>query len=597
MAQNPLPYTYYSCPCVNTSAPVPILAANRKHSREQPPTDTTEFDNEEQTFDSRSPRANLSLVPLEHLLWCTECHQMRCARCVLEEVQCWYCPACLFEVPSSTVRSEGNRCTRSCYNCPICTSPLTINPMEDPRQEDKPEHATGPFIMMCPWCNWSSLDLGIKLEKGTNVTAQLAKIRNGRKAGKIQDAEVTSPTQEQPLSPLAIQHSSIDDAEAEATSPRPDMLSTDHDELFTRLRNFYQQQIVESSEASMFGPSFSSTDGFSSPSAISRLLNIYTGKKTKRTKPVPMREALSPSEGLHIHSPADDTDSLTCLSTTPWPDTTTTAQRALQPGDHAPPFTSDLWPIATLLRTKRSKRCRACRTLLARPEARMNYRWRIRTLALNHMPKLTLLPLATTTTSSGGMPTLGPDLGTPAHIAQRASLSAPLRTGQTHTYLLTTANPLEDVLSVTLATPPTTPGRVGTRVTILCPQFSVGKNSDVWDEALGAQPAAASKRRSGMPSGMPTVGEDGAQARVAEAGKVWASGRNWTSVVVEVVPGMLPEDASEEEADLEIAVFVRIEYETDAAGEEKAVAATAKEKREEAFWCVLGVGTIQSTFA
>jgi Dynactin p62 family len=109
MAQ-PFPYTYYACPCVNTAAPLPILTAhqNRKASREAPPINIDSSD-EEDTFDSRSPRANFSLFPLEYLLWCTECHQMRCARCMADEVVCWYCPTCLFEVPSSTVRSEGNR--------------------------------------------------------------------------------------------------------------------------------------------------------------------------------------------------------------------------------------------------------------------------------------------------------------------------------------------------------------------------------------------------------------------------------------------------------------------------------------------------------
>jgi Dynactin p62 family len=104
------PYTFYACPCVNTSAPLPILTAhqNRKTSREPLPADLENSD-EEDTFDPRSPRSNFSLFPLETLLWCTECHQMRCARCMVEEVVCWYCPSCLFEVPSSTLRSEGNR--------------------------------------------------------------------------------------------------------------------------------------------------------------------------------------------------------------------------------------------------------------------------------------------------------------------------------------------------------------------------------------------------------------------------------------------------------------------------------------------------------
>jgi len=136
----------------------------------------------------------------------------------------------------------------------------------------------------------------------------------------------------------------------------------------------------------------------------------------------------------------------------------------------------------------------------------------------------------------------------------------------------------------------------------------VGANSDVWDEAL-ASGGGASKRGGGGSEG--SNGEAAAAAAaggggggtgklVAEAGKIWAKGRNWTSVVVEVVPGMLPpeEEMVEDEDVLEMAVFVRIEYETEVAGEEKGTAQQGgggvggKEKREEAFWCVLGAGRI-----
>jgi hypothetical protein len=64
---------------------------------------------EQAMFDPRSPRANYSLYPLDHLLFCEDCHEIRCPRCVLEEIVCWFCPSCLLEVPSTLVRAEGNR--------------------------------------------------------------------------------------------------------------------------------------------------------------------------------------------------------------------------------------------------------------------------------------------------------------------------------------------------------------------------------------------------------------------------------------------------------------------------------------------------------
>jgi dynactin-4 len=144
---------------------------------------------------------------------------------------------------------------------------------------------------------------------------------------------------------------------------------------------------------------------------------------------------------------------------------------------------------------------------------------------------------------------------------------------------------------------------VQTRVTILCPRFEVGANTDVWDEALNS--SASAKRKSTMPGSM--AGADDGGTRQPEAGKIWEKGRNWTTVIVEVIPGTLPGtlgnvpsagggdvDLDEDEDVCEIPVFVRLDYDTDAAaGEERVVRASeGKERREVAFWCVLGVGRI-----
>jgi dynactin-4 len=159
-------------------------------------------------------------------------------------------------------------------------------------------------------------------------------------------------------------------------------------------------------------------------------------------------------------------------------------------------------------------------------------------------------------------------------------------------FLLTVKNPMFDPVRVTLATPARTPGRFGSRVTILCPQFEIGANTDVWDEALNS---SDSRRASKLVRPRTDGDSDG---KIAEAGKVWEKGRNWTVVVVEVICArleVLAEGLEEDEDVLEIPVFVRIEYETDAAGDDGGAVSTEKEKREKhelAYWCVLGVGKI-----
>jgi dynactin-4 len=84
-------------------------ADNDNKESKEADNENEEDEEEEQTFDPRSPRSNFSLYPPEQLLYCEDCHQIKCPRCITEEIVSWYCPNCLFETPSSMVRSDGNR--------------------------------------------------------------------------------------------------------------------------------------------------------------------------------------------------------------------------------------------------------------------------------------------------------------------------------------------------------------------------------------------------------------------------------------------------------------------------------------------------------
>lgn len=95
------PYTLFSCPCTkDTTSSTPF-------DRIAKPSEDDE--DEEQPFNPHSPRANLALLPLDHLLFCNECHEIRCPRCYYEEALYYYCPSCLFEVSSGIVKTETNR--------------------------------------------------------------------------------------------------------------------------------------------------------------------------------------------------------------------------------------------------------------------------------------------------------------------------------------------------------------------------------------------------------------------------------------------------------------------------------------------------------
>lgn len=119
------PYTFYSCPCVDTSTP-----SSRVRDKRSSQYSTHTKEEEDRTFDPRNPRSNFSLYPLEHLLYCEDCHQIRCPRCVSEEVITWFCPSCLFEVPSSNIRSDGNRYIGEIPCTPTSTDKIYIDVCE-----------------------------------------------------------------------------------------------------------------------------------------------------------------------------------------------------------------------------------------------------------------------------------------------------------------------------------------------------------------------------------------------------------------------------------------------------------------------------------
>ncbi|KAL8669564.1 MAG: hypothetical protein Q9168_005846 [Polycauliona sp. 1 TL-2023] len=536
------PYTCISCPCTDVSVPV--------HGASEPEAND---EDQERTFNPRSPRTSYSLYPLDHLMYCEDCQQIKCSRCTIEEIVCWYCPGCLFEISTSQIKSDGNRCQRNCFNCPICFAPMTVNAMGIP---DQP---TRPFILACGYCNWTSQEIGLKFDKVTQLSTQLSKIYNRN----LREAAGRPTMGPDPTLDLS----------------KPDNPAT----VFANLTAFLKTQLNDHHpDNPLLTPS--GDINYSSPSSLARIMSLYTNidsgyGKRSTPKPTIMRESSSLEEGLRLTSPSTDADAIAKLRSEGYPITTSPSQRTEQL--HTPcNFTSDLRPIPMLLRTKRAKRCRTCRHILVKPEPKIeSTRYRIRLLARNYIPTIHMKPLHQSP-------------------SQRPSDLITIRPLQTLQLLLALRNPLFDPVTVTLATPNRTPGRWGHKVTILCPQFDIGANADKWDEALSTataiqQKSGRSTQRFGDPS-FEYVGQDG---KMAEAGKVWEKGRNWTSVVVEVGvvdvyadgEGKGEEWGDEDEDVLEIPVFVRVEWEAEV--EEKGKEG-GREKRELAYWVVLGVGRV-----
>ncbi|OCB83844.1 hypothetical protein A7U60_g9049 [Sanghuangporus baumii] len=121
------------------------------------------------------PSSSSSFHPLHTLYFCEECDAVRCNSCVFIEVSGYYCPNCLFEVPSASVRAERNRCARNCFLCPHCRNTLSVVP-SDPIGDTLPTSGAigeAPFLLYCNNCRWDSAEVGITFEKPTGLAQQL----------------------------------------------------------------------------------------------------------------------------------------------------------------------------------------------------------------------------------------------------------------------------------------------------------------------------------------------------------------------------------------------------------------------------------------
>lgn len=339
---------------------------------------------------------------------------------------------------------------------------------------------TGPYSLTCSYCHWSSKEIGLEFDKPANLTAQFAK--------------------------------QLKAAAAENPKPKYAEFST-YEENFARLKSHYTSQGIGAAGSGTggLGVGRGATDDYgTSPGTLSRLMGLYTGGGHVGKRNVSGLSArgvgrdangkkteLTEMEDVEIVG--DEKDIIDRLIQVEFDETTTQAQNLCQ--SRQPKFKSQLRPIATLLRTKRSKRCRACRHILVKPEPKVqSTRFRIKLVAMNYIPAINISRLDPTT-SYHSLPPLS-----------------------THQFLLTVTNPLFDPISVSLSTPQKTPGKYPSIVTILCPEFEVGANTDAWDEVLKEDSSGEKKSRRGRGD------------RDRSDGTVWDSGRNWSTVVIEVIP-------------------------------------------------------------
>ena len=100
--------------------------------------------------------------PTQNMYCCSDCSKQICNDCTIKETMSVFCPNCMFEVASGSIKAEHGNCGRNCLKCPCCLSILTVNTAKD-----------GNSFLNCGNCRWDSNLIGMVFEKPTGITKQI----------------------------------------------------------------------------------------------------------------------------------------------------------------------------------------------------------------------------------------------------------------------------------------------------------------------------------------------------------------------------------------------------------------------------------------
>eukprot|EP00164_Ancoracysta_twista_P008996 GFYU01013179.1.p1 GENE.GFYU01013179.1~~GFYU01013179.1.p1 ORF type:complete len:471 (-),score=119.26 GFYU01013179.1:118-1530(-) len=94
---------------------------------------------------------------LMELYFCQECKKTKCSRCVTEEIDAYYCPNCLENMPSAEAMLFSNRCSK-CFECPDCGITLHVF-----------QSAEDQYYLRCGFCQWDSRHLDLAAERADKI--------------------------------------------------------------------------------------------------------------------------------------------------------------------------------------------------------------------------------------------------------------------------------------------------------------------------------------------------------------------------------------------------------------------------------------------
>ncbi|PCH39894.1 hypothetical protein WOLCODRAFT_136543 [Wolfiporia cocos MD-104 SS10] len=407
------------------------------------------------------PSSSFSFHPLHSLFFCEECDAVRCNRCVMVEVSGYYCPNCLFEVPSASVRAEKNRCARNCFHCPNCRNTLTVvasDPPEDADARMSPIVSTTlgepPFFLYCNHCRWDSAEVGIIFEKPTGLAAQLQKYEDS--------------------APESLEFERLKE------HFEPYLRASSSSALPAASHHIHTNPITAAAASALARD----IPGVGKYSALAR--NRIGREKSTQKQEIPdykPRVEVGAASGLSAGGGEADVeymrhlemDSEVATLEQRWGNSWVSSLR-----------TADLKPMRIPLQAKKSKRCPSCRHILIKPEQKaQSVRYKIKLVAANYLPAISVsLPHAQAALEMMKRSTaLSKSASVPGD--EHGAAAGTLLAGKTYAFHLAFTNPLYDPIQVRLKKAQVMPAgearRPAFQVNLPSAAFPIAAFAEAWE--------------------------------------------------------------------------------------------------------------------
>ncbi|KAN0061508.1 hypothetical protein ACQY0O_006355 [Thecaphora frezii] len=344
-----------------------------------------------------SSAASYAFHPLESLYFCDECDQIRCNRCVSVDIAAYFCPNCLFEVPSTGIKQARSKCPRNCFLCPSCDHTLSVVATDTPEDVSltSPDAVLGqpPFFLQCSFCRWDSKVVGMTFEKQTGLGRQLDKFEQSAPdllemyhlrdhfdpfiTAQTEAAQAAAAASTQDRRSANKSSSSSSGSRSMATGSQASIAASAALQKSKLLRDIPQLTSSHYLTGVAEKPKLQRREEKEELRPYEPFTSWTSGRTKGQQKGVLGRREDSRREYLAGFTGSDERIS-------------TLSQRWSSPWDQ-PVRTSDLHPTRVPLRCKQAKRCPACRHIIIKPDLKAeSRRFKIKLLACSYMPEIEL---------------------------------------------------------------------------------------------------------------------------------------------------------------------------------------------------------------